>query len=173
MVNKMNIVLIGMSGAGKSTLGVLLAKAIGMDFQDTDIVIQQQEGRLLQDILDTDGIDSFLMVEESVISALKLNNCVIATGGSAVYSDKAMQHLKNGGLVVYLHADFEEIEKRLINIKTRGIVHRRGKTLKEVYFDRLPLYFKYADVTIDCTHKDIELCVGEVLDIVKRIHATT
>jgi len=170
MVIKMNIVLIGMSGAGKSTIGVLLAKTLGMDFLDTDILIQQREGRLLQEILDTDGIDDFLAIEEEVLINIKPDNCVVATGGSAIYSEKAMQHLRTRGLIVYLHSDYEEIEKRLSNIKTRGIVHRKGKTLKEVYFDRMPLYFKYADVTIDCNQKDPETCIAEIIETVRRVN---
>ena len=162
----MNIILIGMSGAGKSTLGVLAAKALGMDFVDTDIVIQQREGRLLQDIIDTDGIERFLEIEEEVLSNIKLNNSVIATGGSAVYSKKAMNTLKRGAVVIYIHADFEEISRRLTNIKTRGIVIKKGSSLREVYEERLPLYLKYSDKTIDCKNRDIEGCVDEIVKAV-------
>ncbi|MEK8127159.1 shikimate kinase [Paenibacillus filicis] len=111
----MNIVLIGMSGAGKSTLGALLAQALGMDYVDTDRVIQQQEGRLLQDILDHDGIDRFMDIEENTVSGLQLNHCIISTGGSVVYSEKAMHALKQGGRVIYLHVPYEEIKQRLTN----------------------------------------------------------
>ena len=163
----MNIVLIGMSGAGKSTLGVLAAKALGMDFIDTDIVIQQQEGRLLQDIIDNDGIDRFLEIEQEAVSKLKLNNCVIATGGSVVYSEKAMNALRQDSLIIYIHAEFEEISRRLTNIKTRGIVMKKGNTLREVYEERLPLYLRYSDKTIDCTNKDIEDCVGEITKLAR------
>lgn len=161
----MNIVLIGMSGAGKSTLGVLLAKALGMDFVDTDIVIQQRDGRLLQEIIDSDGIDRFLLIEEAIVAALSYNNCVIATGGSVVYSKKAMNSLKQSGQLIYIHVDFDEIEKRLTNIKTRGIVIKNGSSLRDVYEERVPLYIKYSNKTIDCTNKDIERCVSEIMNI--------
>jgi len=158
----MNIVLIGMSGAGKSTLGVLLAKALGMDYVDTDIVIQQNEGMLLQDIIDNYGIEKFMKIEERVISDLKLNNCIIATGGSVIYSEKAMNVLKQSGKIFYLHVPYEEIEKRLINITTRGVVIKKGNSLKDVYDERVPLYIKYSDKTLDCSNKDIEQCVSEI-----------
>lgn len=158
-----NIVLIGMSGAGKSTLGVLLAKALGKDFMDTDIVIQQQEGRLLQEIIDSDGIEAFMEVEERIVSGLQLENCMISTGGSVVYSDKAMNVLRQSGRIIYLHVSYEEIERRVTNITTRGIVMREGNSLKDVYDERIPLYMKYCDFTVDCTSKDIEHCVMEIL----------
>jgi shikimate kinase len=158
-----NIVLIGMSGAGKSTLGVLLAKARGMDFTDTDILLQQQEHRLLQEIIDEDGSENFLKIEETVVSGLIVHNCVIATGGSVVYSEKAMTALKREGMVVYLYVPYEELIKRLTNITTRGIVMRAGSSLKDVYKDRLPLYKKYSDCTIDCSRMDIEQCVQTII----------
>lgn len=159
----MNIVLVGMSGAGKSTLGVLLAKALGMDFVDTDIVLQQQEGRLLQDIIDKDGIEAFLEVEEKIVSGLQLDNCVISTGGSVIYSDKAMHALKQGGRIIYLHVPFEEIARRLTNLTTRGIVIKKGNTLQDVYEERVPLYMTYSDHTLDCSNKDIEQCIAEII----------
>ncbi len=159
----MNIVLIGMSGAGKSTLGVLLAKTLGMNYVDTDIVIQQSQGRLLQEIIDTDGIYRFIKIEEQAVTGLTLTNCVVATGGSVVYSDAAMRFLKENGRVVYLHVPYEEIDKRLKNISDRGIVVKEGKSLRGVYDERVPLYQKYCDVTVDCTNKDTEECVREIL----------
>jgi len=126
----MNIILIGMSGSGKSTLGVLLAKALGMDYVDTDIVIQQHEGRLLQDIIDNDGIEKFMEVEEKIVSELQLKNCIISTGGSVIYSVKAMNVLKQGGQIIYLHVPYEEINRRLINITTRGIVIKKEIVLR-------------------------------------------
>ncbi|MFE5320683.1 shikimate kinase [Paenibacillus sp. NPDC056579] len=161
----MNIVLIGMSGAGKSTLGVLLAKALGMDYVDTDLVIQQQEGRLLQEIIDHDGIEAFMEIEESIVSELQRDHCIISTGGSVVYSDKAMNALKQGGQIIYLHVSYEEIERRLTNITTRGIVIKNGNSLKDVYDERVPLYMKYSDKTLDCTNKEIEHCVSELLEM--------
>ena len=159
----MNIILIGMSGAGKSTLGVLLAKTLGLDFVDTDIVIQQAQGRLLQEIIDTDGIEEFIKIEEKAVTGLKLKNSVVATGGSVVYSQSAMNFLKANGRVIYLHVPYEEIEDRLQNISGRGSVIKEGKSLKGVYDERVPLYKKYSDITVDCTGKDIEQCVREIL----------
>ncbi|MDD3364617.1 MAG: shikimate kinase [Syntrophomonas sp.] len=166
----MNIVLIGMSGAGKSTLGVLLAKALGMDYVDTDIVIQKHEGRLLQDIIDNDGIDKFMKIEERIISDLKFRNCIIATGGSVIYSEKAMNVLKQDGQIFYLHVPYEEIKKRLINITTRGIVIKKGNSLKDVYEERVPIYIKYSDKTLDCSNKDIEHCVSEIIEKIQESH---
>ena len=163
----MNIVLIGMSGAGKSTLGVLLAKTLGMDFVDTDIVIQQTSGRLLQEIIDRDGPEKFLQTEEAVISGLNMQNSVIATGGSVVYSKRAMDALKSSGRVVYLDVPYKTIEKRLKNIAGRGIVITKGKGLKEVYAERVPLYQKYGDVAVHCGGKDIEGCVREIMRLLK------
>ena len=156
MKKKTNIVLIGMSGAGKSTLGVLLAKALAKSFVDTDILIQQKVGKRLQDIIDTEGVESFMKMEEEVVSALDTENTVIATGGSVVYSDRAMSALLRDGVCVYLHVDFEEIAARLSNITTRGIVFKNAHTLREVYEERLPLYKKYADITVTCTEHSVE-----------------
>jgi shikimate kinase len=160
----MNIVLIGMSGAGKSTLGVLLAKSLGMDFVDTDIVIQQHEGRLLQDIVDDDGIEKFMEIEERIVSELKVENCIISTGGSVIYSEKTMNALRQGGEIIYLHVPYEEIERRLTNITTRGIVMKKGNSLKDVYDERVPLYVRYSNKTLDCTNKDIEQCLNEIIE---------
>lgn len=161
-MKKSNIVLIGMSGAGKSTVGVLLAKALGMGFTDTDIVIQQNAGRTLQSLLDSDGADAFLRLESQTVCALRAENCVIATGGSVVYSPAAMDALRANGRVVYLKAPFSELEKRLTNISTRGIVMRPGETLRGVFAEREPLYEKYCDLAVDCTG-DIERCVAAVV----------
>lgn len=159
-----NIILIGMPGAGKSTLGVLLAKALGMDFTDTDIAIQRHEGKLLQEIIDGEGPDGFLKTEESVVSALRLENCVVATGGSVVYSEKAMAALKADGVAVHLFVTYEELRQRLTDIKTRGIVIKEGETLRSIYDERLPLYERYADLTVDCTGRGIETCVGQLVE---------
>lgn len=162
-MNTSNIILIGMPGAGKSTIGVLLAKALGMDFVDTDIIIQHHTGRLLQDIIDNDGIEAFLQVEEDVLSSLELKNSIIATGGSAVYSEKAMTALKATGRAVYIALPYEEVERRITNITTRGIVLRSGNTLQDAYNERVPLYEKYADITVDCSGKDIESSMRELV----------
>ena len=155
-MKKDNVILIGMSGAGKSTLGVLISKAIGKNFFDTDILIQQREGKLLQQIIDLDGLNRFMRAEERAILSLNIHGCVIATGGSVVYSERAMKHLKKRGTVVYLKVDFNELEGRLSNIKNRGIVFKGANDLRSVYEERLPLYEKYADITVDCTGCGVE-----------------
>ncbi len=164
----MNIILIGMPGAGKSTVGVLVAKALGMDFIDTDILIQQREGMLLQEIIDKKGLEAFLKTEEKVLSGLKCRNSVIATGGSAVYSDRAMRALREDGFCVYIRLDLDEVERRLKNIKTRGVVIRKGQTLKDIYDERLPLYLKYCDAVAECSGLDVEQSVSLILDAVRK-----
>lgn len=159
-----NIILIGMPGAGKSTLGVLLAKAMGKLFVDTDIIIQQKTKRLLQDIIDNDGTDAFLSLEEEILLSVNEENTVIATGGSAVYSEKAMEHFKKSGKIVYLHVDFDEIVKRVTNITTRGIVLKNGKTLSDAFDERKPLYDRFADITIDCTGNSVEESVKKIIE---------
>jgi shikimate kinase len=159
----MNIVLIGMPGAGKSALGILLAKALGMEYVDTDIIVQKTEKRLLQDIIDNDGINAFLDFEERVISGLSFENCVVATGGSVIYSEKLMGILKQKSRIIYLHVCYEEIEKRINNITTRGIAMRKEDSLKGIYDERVPMYLKYSDKTIDCSNMDIERCVDEII----------
>lgn len=158
-----NIILIGMPGAGKSTVGVILAKTLGMNFIDTDIAIQENSQRLLQEIIDTDGPDAFKTIEEKTILSLHCRNAVIATGGSVVFSERAMEHLTQKGVVVYLKISFEEMEKRLRNITTRGIVLSRGETLYEMYNKRIPLYETYANITIDCSKDDFEIIVHKIV----------
>jgi shikimate kinase len=159
-----NIVLIGMPGAGKSTVGVILAKALGMHFTDTDIVIQKNAGRLLQDIIDTDGPEAFKQLEEETVLSLHRRTTVIATGGSVVFSEQAMEHLKKDGVVVYLKISFGAMKRRLRNITTRGIVLSYGETLRDMYDERVPLYEKYADITVCCSKEDFETVVGKVID---------
>ena len=166
-----NIVLTGMPGAGKSAMGVILAKTLGMDFTDTDIAIQEQEGRFLQEIIDTEGPESFLKIEEKTILSLDGRNAVIATGGSVVFSRRAMEHLKRDGVVVYLKVSFEEMEKRLSNITTRGIVLHAGQSLRDMYNQRIPLYEKYADITIGCSSDDFENVVAKAVDELHRFQA--
>ena len=159
-----NIVLIGMPGAGKSTAGVILAKTLRRNFIDTDILLQERSGRLLQDIIDTDGPDAFRKLEEETILSLHCRNTVIATGGSVVFSGRAMEHLRKDGVVVYLKVSFGTMERRLRNIRTRGIVLSRGETLREMYDERVPLYELYADITVSCSGEDFETVVGRVID---------
>jgi shikimate kinase len=162
-----NIILIGMPGAGKNTAGVILAKTLGMKFIDTDLAIQERTGRLLQETIDTEGPDNFLKIEENAILALTCHHTVIATGGSVVFSERAMEYLKSGGVVVYLKISFEEMELRLRNITTRGIVLVAGKSLREMYDERIPLYEKYATITIDSSDTDYETVVGDIINNLK------
>lgn len=158
-----NIVLIGMPAAGKSTVGVLLAKTLGFAFVDTDLIIQQNTGRLLQDIIDRDGLDAFCIEEERAICSVSFEqNAVIATGGSAVYSREAMMFLKKHGLVYYLSLPSEELSKRLFNITTRGIAKHPDETIEDVFNKRVTLYREYADVTVDCLGKTAEETVAEI-----------
>lgn len=157
-----NIVLIGMPGAGKSTLGVILAKTLKMPFVDTDLIIQQTQNRLLQEIIEEDGIDAFLSIEEKAILDLDVQGSVIATGGSVVLKPEGMKHLKENGFVVYLQLPYMEIEKRIRNITTRGIVMQKGQTLLQVYDERVPLYEKYGDAMIRCMGKNMEQITKEV-----------
>ena len=159
-----NITLIGMPGSGKSTVGVLLAKTLGYRFLDTDLLIQQREGALLQDILDKLGVDGFLDVEEAAIRTLDCEGTVVAPGGSAVCREGAIGHLKALGKVVYLHVPLEELERRVDNITTRGIAMEPGQTLADVYAAREPLYRKYADLTVDVLgQSSLEETVAAVL----------
>jgi len=162
-----NIVIIGMPGAGKSTMGVILAKTLGRQFIDTDIVAQETTGRLLQEIIDQEGTAAFLRTEEQTILSLHGHHAVIATGGSVVFSEKAMKHLKKEGVVVYLKISFEEMVSRLRNITTRGIVLAAGQSLHDMYTRRVPLYEKYADITVDCSG-DFEQCIGNVMDALQK-----
>ena len=163
-MEKKNIVLIGMPGCGKSTVGVLLAKALLMPFIDTDLLIQQKENRFLQDIINNDGIDTFLSIEEETILKLDMKNHVIATGGSIILKAPSIQHLKQHGTLVYLKLSYEEINKRIKNITTRGIAKHNGQTLLEVYNERIPLYEKYSDITILCSNKNTEEIINQITD---------
>lgn len=158
-----NVILIGMPGVGKSTLGVLLAKRLGMTFLDTDLVIQDRGGALLRDLIDQHGIDGFLAIEGAVCAELEAENSVIATGGSAVYEPEGMDHLRQIGTVVYLKLGYRALSRRLGNLKNRGVVLRPGQTLRMLYDERVPLYERYAHVTVDCGGQDMEHALARVL----------
>ncbi len=157
-----NIILIGMPGAGKSTVGVVLAKNLGMSFQDSDLVIQEEEGKKLHELIEEFGSDGFLKIEERVNSTIRIKNTVLATGGSAVYSEKAMNYLNTIGTVCYLKLSHEAIAERLGDLAKRGVVLKDGQTLKDLYDERIPLYEKYASLTIDCENKTIRQIVEEI-----------
>ncbi len=146
---KNNIVLIGMPGVGKSSVGVVLAKILGYRFVDSDLLIQEKEGMLLSEIIESKGLEGFLEVENRVNASIECEKCIIATGGSAVYGEAAMKHLKEIGKVLYLKADYESINNRVGNLKGRGVALKEGQTLKELYDERVPLYEKYADIIVD------------------------
>ena len=160
-----SIVLIGMPGVGKSTIGVILAKEIGYQFLDADLLIQEQEGMLLKDIIATKGHDGFLAVENQVNREVNAKHSVIATGGSAVYCEEAMEHYKKTGTVVYLKVSYETIDRRIQNAKSRGVVLKEGQTLKDLYEERVCLFEKYADYTICEDGLTIEETIGNVLKL--------
>jgi shikimate kinase len=157
---KSNIILIGMPGSGKSTVGVILAKLAGRGFIDTDILIQTATERSLQDIVDTDGQMALRRIEEEILMGISCREHVIATGGSAVYSDRAMAHLRSDGVIVFLEADIAILQSRVNDFTTRGLAKQAGQTFADLFAERAPLYARYADITINCsglTHE--EVCV--------------
>ena len=160
-----NLILIGMPASGKSTVGVILSKIIGYDFIDTDLLIQKSEHMKLAQIIAARGVDGFLEIENRVNASVQASRCVIATGGSAVYGQEAMLHLREIGAVIYLQVDYEVIRKRLRNIRQRGVVLREGQTLRELYEERCALYEKYADLIV-------REGSGEIEDVVARIIRT-
>ncbi len=159
----MIITLIGMPASGKSTAGVILAKILGLNFIDTDLVIQQNESELLCDIIKNRGVKGFLEAEEKAVLSLNPSNTVIATGGSVVYSEAGMNYLKSLGKVVYLKIDRENLFARLHNIRQRGVVLQPGETLDEMYDSRSRLYEKYADCIIDETGASVEETVDKII----------
>ena len=163
-MNKQNVVLIGMPGVGKSTVGVILAKVLGYEFVDSDLLIQKAEKRLLREIIAQEGQVGFLKIENRVNASIDMEKTVIATGGSVVYCTEAMEHLKKIGTVVYLKLDYEILKKRLGNLRCRGVVLRKGQTLKDLYDERTPLYEKYADIVVDEKNLNIEETLQKILE---------
>ena len=162
-INNSNIVLIGMPGSGKSTCGVIAAKVMLKNFFDTDLLLQGLEQSRLQELIDEKGTDYFYEAEEKAILSLNIEATVIATGGSVIYSDKAMQHLRSLGKVIYLHLSYETMMTRIHNFTTRGIVVKEGNSLLDMYNERLPLYRKYADAVIDCDSNTVEETVEQIV----------
>ncbi|MBQ3543791.1 MAG: shikimate kinase [Lachnospiraceae bacterium] len=160
---KNNIVLIGMPGVGKSTVGVVLAKILGYQFIDADIVIQQETKKLLKDIISEEGVEGFIEIENRINASINVANAVIATGGSAVYGKEAMEHYKEIGTIVYLRLGYEEINKRLSDIKNRGVVLKKGQNLFDIYEERCVLYEKYADIIIDEAGLDVEETIERIV----------
>lgn len=160
-----NITLIGMPSAGKSVIGVLLAKRLGYEFIDTDLVIQKEEGKLLKEIIAESGLDGFAVVENRVNSRIQAHHAVIAPGGSVVYGAEAMEHLKAISTVIYLKISYETLEKRLGSLQERGVVIREGMTLRDLYEERVPLYEKYADLVLEEGDMDAGACV----DLLRRM----
>ena len=156
MNTQRNIVLIGMPGVGKSTIGVIVAKQLGYQFVDADLLIQQQEKRLLHEIISEEGVDGFLEIENRVNASIQTEGAVIATGGSVIYGKEAMEHLSSIVTVVYLKLPYPELKRRLRNLKDRGVVLKDGQTLQDLYDERTPLYEKYADIIVDETGLEIE-----------------
>ncbi len=163
-MNKDNIILIGMPGAGKSTVGVVLAKKLGYAFVDSDLVIQSREGKLLHEIIEERGIEAFWSVEEDANASIDVHRTVIATGGSVVYGRRAMEHLKQIGVVVYLRLSCDAIADRLGDLNERGVTLREGQGLTELYAERVPMYEEYADVTIECGGFSIREIVEHVCE---------
>ena len=158
-----NIILIGMPGCGKSTVGVLLAKAIGFGFVDTDLLICEHENTTLQDIIDTKGVDELLKIEGIVGKELSVKNTVVATGGSMVFSDEAMQNLSKHGVIVFIDVSLKELESRIKNLESRGIAMKNGETLETVYNQRMPKYRHYADITVHAhSYNSIEDVVEKI-----------
>ena len=163
-----NVILIGMPACGKSITGVVLAKTMRKSFIDTDLRIQEKEERPLQDIINESGNDYFRKVEEEVLCSVETSNSVISTGGSAIYYDTAMKHLKEQGTVVYLKVALETIEARLYNFKTRGVTMEKGATIASLYEERIPLYEKYADVIIEADGFEVEDTVEAIINAVNK-----
>lgn len=163
----MSVILIGMPSSGKSTLGVLLARELGYRFIDSDILIQESEGKLLHEIIKEKGIEGFMETEDRVNSQIKDTKSVISTGGSVIYCENAMEHLRELGKVVYLKISFEEMRRRLGDYYHRGVIMRHGNALEDMYAERAPLYEKYADITVDVGTTDLARSLNEICKALK------
>ncbi|WP_251390082.1 shikimate kinase [Mediterraneibacter agrestimuris] len=168
-MKKGNLIFIGMPAVGKSTVGVVVAKRLGKRFIDTDLLIQEQEGKLLREIIEEVGEKGFLKIENQVNRDINVENAVISPGGSVVYCDEAMQHYKEIGTVVYLSASYQTIKRRIRSPKKRGVVLREGQTFRDLYDERIQLFEKYADVTICEDGYQIEQTIETVLEAVGQV----
>jgi shikimate kinase len=157
-----NVILIGMPGSGKSTVGVVLAKVLGCEFVDGDLVIQQKTGKLLHEIISEIGADGFNELENEVNMTISPESAVISPGGSVVYGEGAMLHYKSIGKVVFLNLPVEELKTRLGDLNERGVSLKDGQTLDDLYAERLPLYTKYADYTVECGGRSLRSVVKEI-----------
>ena len=160
-----NIIFIGMPAVGKSTVGVVIAKRLGFDFIDTDLLIQKQENRLLREIIAEQGVDEFLKIENQVNRDLQAEHAVISPGGSVVYCEEAMKHFKEMGTIIYLKISYDTISERLKNPKKRGVTLREGQTLKDLYDERVVLFEKYADVIIEEDGLNLEETIEKVHEV--------
>lgn len=158
-----NIILIGMPGAGKSTVGVILAKHLGFAFSDTDLLIQTHEGKTLQEILNSCGVEYFLDRERDHILNTSFEHCIIATGGSVIYRTQTMNHLKQNAVTLHLHISYDAMQQRIDNEEIRGIARKPTQTLLDLYHERIPLYEKFADITIDVSHITPKESLNEIL----------
>lgn len=163
MHKKSNVILIGMPTSGKTTIGTELSAKIGYGYIDSDSVIVARQGKSLRELIETLGNEKYLDVEAQVNSQLSASRCVIATGGSAIYRENAMQKLRENGTVVYLKMSYEEMARRLGDYRARGVVLKDGFTLKDMYDERAPLYEKYADITVELDGKTIAQSVKAVV----------
>lgn len=159
-----NIILVGMPSCGKSTVGVILAKTLNKDFVDTDLLIQRKKRKTLQEIINTWGNDYFHQIEEEVLLSFREDDYVVATGGSAIYFDKAMERFKENGTIVYIRVSLETVLERLNNIKTRGVTLEKGQTLEDLYNLRVPLYEKHADVIVDGDGITVEETIEKIIE---------
>ena len=166
-MNRDNIILIGMPGVGNSTIGVVLAKVLGYQFVDADLLIQEAEGKLLSELIEENGTDGFIEIENRVNSQIQTHRSVIATGGSVIYGKEAMEHLKSIGTVVYLKQNLRVLQRRLRNLKGRGVVLKEGQTLADLYKERTVLYEKYADITVDQYKQTIQQTLKAVQEALK------
>lgn len=159
---KNNVILIGMPGSGKSTAGVVLAKKLGYRFLDSDLVIQEKTGKLLYQLIEELGEAGFLALENKINSSILVKETVIATGGSAVYGAEAMEHFRKIGQIIYLKLTYEELEERLGDLHERGVVLKPGFTLRELYEERIHLYEKYANITVNCSGREVRQVMEEI-----------